>query len=74
MLSEAEWIYERRKLFDVMYDHPEWRLQAYARAVQHDPKWVRKWVKRLTGQPAAATTAQSDPAGGACEGHGSGAA
>jgi len=49
MLSESELIYERYKLFELVRKHPEWSLRAYAREVQHDPKWVRKWAKRLAG-------------------------
>ena len=49
MLNESELIYERYKLFELVRKHPEWSLRAYAREVQHDPKWVRKWAKRLAG-------------------------
>jgi len=50
MLSESEWMYERRKLFDLMRAYPEWSFRAYAREVQHDLQWVRKWAKRWVGQ------------------------
>lgn len=50
MLSESEWIYERQKWYALVREHPEWGLRAYARAVQHDVKWVRKWVKRFRAQ------------------------
>jgi len=49
MLSESELIYERRKLYEVMREHPGWSLRAYARAIQHDLKWVGKWAQRLAG-------------------------
>ena len=49
MLGESELIYERRTLFDLMREHPAWSLRAYARAVQHDLKWVRKWAQRFAG-------------------------
>jgi hypothetical protein len=57
MLSESEWIDERRKLADLMHDHPSWSLRAYAREVQHDLTWVRKWVKRLFGIDEVTTAA-----------------
>jgi hypothetical protein len=47
MLNESELIYERQRLYNLIHDHPEWSLRAYARTLQHDLKWVRKWVKRL---------------------------
>lgn len=46
MLSEGELMYERRKLFELMRAYPEWSLRRYAREVQHDLQWVRKWTKR----------------------------
>ena len=50
MLTESELMYERRKLFDLMRAYPEWSFRAYAREVQHDLQWVRKWAKRWIGQ------------------------
>jgi hypothetical protein len=50
MLSESEWIYERQKLYALVQEHPEWSLRGYARTVQHELKWVRKWVKRFQAQ------------------------
>jgi len=50
MVSESEWIYERQKLYVLTQAHPEWGMRGYARAVQHDLKWVRKWVKRFRAQ------------------------
>jgi len=47
MLSESQLIYERQKLYVLMQEHPEWSLRAYARTVQHDLTWVRKWAKRF---------------------------
>lgn len=43
-------MYERRKLFDLMHTYPAWSLRAYAREVQHDLQWVRKWTKGWVGQ------------------------
>ena len=50
MMSESEWVRERWNLYNVMQAHPDWSLRAYAREVNHDPKWVRKWVARLKAQ------------------------
>src|SRR5579872_3778943 len=47
MLNESELIYERQRLFHLIQEHPEWSLRAYARTVQHDPKWVCKWAGRI---------------------------
>ncbi len=55
MHSESEWIYERKQLYAMMKAHPEWSLRAYAREVQHDLRWVRKWTRRFRecGEPSA---------------------
>jgi hypothetical protein len=50
MFSESEWMYERQKLYALMQAHPEWGLRVFARAVQHDLTWVRKWAKRFRAQ------------------------
>ena len=47
MFSESEWIYERQKLYRLIQAHPDWSLRGYAREVQHDLGWVRKWKKRI---------------------------
>jgi len=47
MHSESEWIYERKQLYAIMKAHPEWSLRAYARKMQHDLRWVRKWTRRF---------------------------
>jgi hypothetical protein len=46
MESEAKWFCERYKLYELMQAHPDWSLRQYARELQHDPKWVRKWIGR----------------------------
>jgi hypothetical protein len=47
MDSESGWVYERMKLYALMQEHPDWSQRQYARTLQHDPKWVRKWQHRL---------------------------
>src|SRR5258708_7065658 len=47
MLSESQLIYERQKLYALMQEYPDWSLRAYARTLQHDLTWVRKWAKRF---------------------------
>jgi hypothetical protein len=49
MWNENEWVGERQRLQELSQAHPEWSLRAYARELQHDPKWVSKWVKRFKG-------------------------
>lgn len=55
MLTESQLVYERYRLYQLMKAYPQWSLRAYARELQHDPKWVRIWVQRLKplfSQPA----------------------
>jgi hypothetical protein len=40
-------MYERRRLYGLVQEHPEWSLRAYARELGHDAGWVRKWVARF---------------------------
>lgn len=47
MLNESEWIYERRKLYALRQEHPEWSLRGLARELGHDLGWVRKWLRRF---------------------------
>lgn len=47
MFSESEWMYERRRLYGLVQEHPEWSLRAYAREIGHDAGWVRKWLGRF---------------------------
>jgi hypothetical protein len=47
MFSEDEWIYERQRLYQLVEAHPDWSMRGYARSLQHDLGWVRKWVKRF---------------------------
>ncbi len=47
MLSESELVYERQKLYALIQEHPDWSLRSYARTLQHDLTWVRKWTKRF---------------------------
>jgi hypothetical protein len=47
MESEVQWFCERYKLYELMEAHPNWALRRYARELQHDLKWVRKWAARF---------------------------
>jgi hypothetical protein len=47
MESEVKWFCERYKLYELMEAHPDWALHQYARELQHDLKWIRKWVARF---------------------------
>jgi hypothetical protein len=47
MFSESEWIFERQKLYTLIEEHPDWSLRGYARALQHDLRLLRKWIKRF---------------------------
>jgi transposase InsO family protein len=60
MDSESRWIYERMKLHHLMQTQPDWSNRQYARTLEHDPKWVRKWKQRLqTAAPLTLKTFQS---------------
>lgn len=47
MDSESHWIYERMRLYRLMQEQPGLSHRQYARQLQHDPKWVRKWHGRF---------------------------
>ncbi|MBC7870552.1 MAG: transposase [Chitinophagaceae bacterium] len=47
MKSENEWVLERIKLYQLIRAQPDWSLRQYAQELGHDPKWVRKWAKRI---------------------------
>ena len=47
MDGETSWILERIKLYELMKVHPEWSLRRYARELQHDLQWVRRWAARI---------------------------
>jgi hypothetical protein len=47
MESKVRWFSERYKLYELMEAHPNWALRQYARKLQHDLKWVRKWAARF---------------------------
>lgn len=50
MWNEIGWIGERQRLYELKHAHPDWGMRAYAQETGHDPKWVRKWLKRFEGQ------------------------
>lgn len=57
MDSESYWIYERMRLYELLEAHPEWSLRQYARTLQHDARWVRKWRRRIQeAAPVRVTT------------------
>jgi DNA-binding transcriptional regulator YiaG len=47
MDTESHWVYERMKLYELMQQQPGLSNRQYARYLQHDPKWVRKWRQRF---------------------------
>jgi len=51
MWDESQWVLERLKLHELRQIHPEWSYGQYAKALKHDPGWVRKWSKRLQDNP-----------------------
>ena len=51
MWDESHWVLERLKLHELRQVHPEWSYGQYAKALKHDPGWVRKWCKRLQDNP-----------------------
>jgi hypothetical protein len=51
MDTESLWVYERMKLYDLMQQQPGLSNRQYARYLQHDPKWVRKWRQRFQAAP-----------------------
>jgi hypothetical protein len=60
MLSEAKWVYERMRLYELLNLHPDWSSRQYAIALGHDHKWIQKWKKRLeNGQEASVKSFQS---------------
>ena len=51
MDAESHWVYERMKLYDLMQQQSGLSNRQYARQLQHDPKWVRKWRQRFQATP-----------------------
>jgi hypothetical protein len=47
MDTESHWVYERMKLYRLLQEQPGLSDRQYARHLQHDPKWVRKWRQRF---------------------------
>ena len=50
MLSEAKWVYERMRLYELIRAQPKLSNRQYATALGHDHKWVQKWRKRLESE------------------------
>ena len=52
MEGESYWVFERMRLQRLLQAHPDWSNRQYAREMQHDAKWVRKWRQRMAaGRP-----------------------
>ena len=46
---EEQWMVDRAKLRQLMYEHPAWVNRQYAESVGRCRKWVQKWKQRLQG-------------------------
>jgi hypothetical protein len=46
---EEQWLVDRARLRQLMYDQPDWTNPQYADALGHCLNWVKKWKKRLRG-------------------------
>jgi len=45
-LTEAEWEYERIKLYHLIREHPDWSVRQLQQATGHSETWVKKWKRR----------------------------
>lgn len=46
-MSETDWVLERVRLYELMRQHPDWKIRQYAEALGRCEKWARTWKRRI---------------------------